>query len=131
MRVANKLCHTDVTSACEMDAKNKLIHFYLLSKIYFTSSRTSYCSTSPLSLAARLHNETERDNTVISKSHLLNIKCLNVLKYPAPKQHSNNNLKLAYFKFLIPLRKSQGSCKEVACKTKAKHPDGLFFSTEG
>lgn len=28
---------------------------------------------------------------------------------------------------LIPLTKSQGSCKEVVCKTKAKDPDGLFF----
>ena len=39
----------------------------ILFKTHFTSSRTSYCSTSPLSLAARLYNETDRDNSKINK----------------------------------------------------------------
>ena len=39
----------------------------ILFKTHFTSSRTSYCSTSPLSLAARLYKEADRDNSKINK----------------------------------------------------------------
>lgn len=67
MHVANQFCYTDVTPACEMDNKNRLITFIIVFKTHFTSSRTSYCSTSPLSLAARLYNETDRDNSKINK----------------------------------------------------------------
>ena len=47
--------------------KTNLFTFIIVFKTHSTSSRTSYCSTSPLSLAARLYKEVDRDNSKINK----------------------------------------------------------------
>ena len=61
--------------------KTHLFTFIIVFKTHFTSSRTSYCSTSPLSLAARLYKETDRDNSKINKllaKHQM-FKCIKIL----------------------------------------------------
>lgn len=55
----------------------------ILFKTHFTSSRTSYCSTSPLSLAARLYNETERDNNSKINKLLAKRQMFKCIKIPS------------------------------------------------
>ena len=63
--------------------KTDLFTFIILFKTHLTSSRTSYCSTSPLSLAARLYNETERDNNSKIDKLLAKHQMFKCLKIPS------------------------------------------------